>query len=140
MSTDNNYFYIKKNVSHNEYTMYNMIFNSNIVNTPEIYDYNKDSKTLVMRRIPEMSISDMYGDKISDVPVEITNKIRNIIKTLYDNDIEYPDITGYNFIEYQDKVWIIDFEHASFNSKYNTYDPFIKQFIQGHNGWNPRFA
>ena len=133
-------FYIKQNVSNNEYTIYNKIFNSNIVNTPQIYKYDSNSKKLIMLRIPEMSISDMYGEKFSNIPKEITDEIRKIIKTLYDNDIEYPDITGYNFIEYQGKIWIIDFEHASYNYDKKTYNPFILEFINGRESWNPDFA
>jgi len=134
------YFYIKNNVSNKEFTVQHMVYNMNIVNVPAIYNYNKTLNTLKMRRIPNMSISDQYGENFEDVPREICEKIRDIITILYLKGVEYPDITGYNFIEYQNKVWIIDFEHASFNSKYNTYDPFIKQFIDGYNGWNPRFA
>ncbi len=135
-----NYYFIKNDVSNHEFNVHQMISNMDIVNVPQIYDYDKDTKTLKMRRIPNMCVADMYGENFDDIPEDVTEKIRDIIGTLYLKGVEYPDITGYNFIEYQDKVWIIDFEHASFNSKYNTYDPFIKQFIQGHNGWNPRFA
>ena len=82
-----------------------------IVNLPKIIGYDLHNKTLTMERIPSDCISNIYGENDEDVDGEIYNKIRKIIKRLYENDIEYPDITGYNFIEYQNKLWIIDFEH-----------------------------
>jgi tRNA A-37 threonylcarbamoyl transferase component Bud32 len=94
-----------------------------------------------MKRINALSVSDQYGENFEDVPSHIITKIRDTIATLYTNGIEYPDITGYNFIyeEDADKLWIIDFEHASYNSCHKGYDPFILDFINGRNDWNPEF-
>ena len=39
----------------------------NIVNTPEIISYNKETNTMVMRKIDNMCISDMYGEKSEDI-------------------------------------------------------------------------
>ena len=122
-----------------EFNVHQMIYNMNIVNVPEIYDYNKELNTLKMRRIPNMCVADMYGENFQDLPSTIAKQIRDIITVLYTKGIEYPDITGYNFIEYQNKLWIIDFGHARFNSKHSTYDSFIKEFIQGKSDWNPLF-
>lgn len=130
--------YTKYNVQANEYEMYRKIRSLNIVNTPTLLDYDPKQKILTMEKIPELNISDMYGDKLSDVPPYIIDEVRNIIKTLRDNGIEYPDITGYNFIEYQNKIWIIDFEHARIKSK--NFDPFVIHFINGADSWNPNFA
>lgn len=131
-------YYTKHNVTFQEYEIYNKIYNLNIINTPKIYNYNENEKILTMENIPSLNVSDMYGDKMSNVPEYIIDEIRNIITILYKNGIEYPDITGYNFIEYQNKIWIIDFEHASFKS--NNYDPFVLDFINGSNtNWNPNF-
>ena len=66
-------------------------------------------------------------------------KIQKIVKTLYDNNIVYPDITGYNFIEVDGKVWIIDFEHAEFKPLVTDEDEHVKLFINGYNEWNPEF-
>ena len=129
--------FTKHNVKASEYKTQLLLFNSHIVNVPRPYSF-KDS-TLIMQMIPALSISDIYGENFSDVPVIITDGIRNIIATLYLNGVEYPDITGYNFIEYQDKIWIIDFGHASYNSNPQSYDPFIMKFINGHNDWNPNY-
>jgi len=135
----NNYHYAKHNVNPSEFHIQDIIYNMNIINIPKPYRYEVNSKILIMRKIPEMSISDMYGEKFSNIPDYIIEQIRNIISTLYYHGIEYPDITGYNFIEYQNKIWIIDFEHASYNSKRYTYDPFILKFINGENDWNPNY-
>ena len=138
----NNTEFVKKGVSLHEYTMHKYIQALEIVNLPKIISYDLHNKTLNMERIPSDCISNIYGENDEDVDGEIYNKIRKIIKRLYDNDIEYPDITGYNFIEYQNKLWIIDFEHTKFcdaSKKDNNHTKFIKRFINGHNGWNPEF-
>ncbi len=137
MSID--YYYVKSGVNNREFNVHQMIYNMNIVNVPEIYGYEKSAQIMTIRRIPNMCVSDMYGENFEDVPTDVVEKIRDIIAVLYAKGIEYPDITGYNFIEYQNKVWIIDFGHASFNSKYATYDPFIKEFIEGRQSWNPAY-
>ena len=131
--------YTKKNVKYHEYAMHRFVYGINIVNVPAIYNYDRVSGVLEMQKIPNMSIADYYGEEFSTVPVHIITKIREIIKILYNNDIEYPDITGYNFIEWGDDIWIIDFEHATpLEDECN--DPFVLDFINGREGWNPRFA
>ena len=136
MDTSDDY-YVKQNVLLHEYTMHNHVYNLNIVNIPEIISYSPQTKIMVMRKIPNMNISDMYGEEAYNVNCNLFNKIRSIIKILYDNNIEYPDITGYNFIEIGDTVWIIDFEHAKINK--NIKNKFIKKFIGGIHQWNPDF-
>ena len=56
-------------------------------------------------------------------------------------NIIYPDITGYNFIEHDNKIWIIDFEHSFFRTKdkENVNEKFVKKFIQNPLEWNPYF-
>ena len=79
------------------------------------------------------------GENIINFSNNLIKEIRNIIKILYDNNIEYPDITGYNFIEIDNKLWIIDFEHASLIQNNKLKDSFVIKFINGLNKWNPRF-
>ena len=67
-----------------------------------------------MQKIHNMCLSDFYGEAATNISNELFNKIREIIQLLYDNCIEYPDITGYNFIEKYNKLWIIYFEQASY--------------------------
>lgn len=134
------YYFTKHNVKESEVFIHDSIYNLNILNIPKIYNYDKEKKLLIMRNIPALNIADMYGENFSDVPAYITDEIRNIITTLYYHGIEYPDITGYNFLEYQNKIWIIDFEHASYKSDIKKYDPFILEFIHGANAWNPLYT
>ena len=129
--------YIKNNVSLHEYIMHKHVYDLNIVNTPEILMYNQTDKILIMKKIDQLCISDMYGEEPEDVEEYLFDEIRKIIKKLADSSIEYPDITGYNFIEKDGKVWIIDFEHSKINR--NIKDPFINKFIDGLNKWNPEF-
>ncbi len=135
--------YVKKDVSLHEYAMYKYVYSLDIVNIPKIISYDLHNKILTMEKIPEDCISNNNGEKDEDTDEEIYNKIRKIIKRLYDNGIEYPDITGYNFIKHNNNMWIIDFEHARFcdtgKNKEDIHTVFIKKFINGYNGWNPEF-
>jgi tRNA A-37 threonylcarbamoyl transferase component Bud32 len=135
--------FIKKEVYLNEYTMHKYIQSLEIVNIPKIISYDLHNKIMIMEKIPNDCISNMYGENDNDIDIEIYEEIRKIIKRLYDNEIEYSDITGYNFIEYQNKIWIIDFEHAKFcdysQNKSIESVGFIEKFMNGHNGWNPEF-
>lgn len=133
-----NYFY-KQNVEAHEYLTQDFVYNQHIVNVPRPCKYRPVSKILKMVKIPQMSVADVWGDNFNAAPLNIVEEIRTCIETLYNNNIEYPDITGYNFIYHDSKIWIIDFEHATYNTKKDTYDPFILSFINGHCGWNPRF-
>ena len=130
-------YYVKKEVSLKEYEMHKHIYLLGIVNVPKIIEYNVETKTMVMEKINYMNVSDYYGETEKNITPALFEKIRKIIKTLYDNNIVYPDITGYNFIEYGDKIWIIDFEHSNFKPLLK--DDFVIKFINGLNKWNPRF-
>ena len=135
--------FTKYDVTYNEYQIQDLVYKKKIINIPEVYDFKQiEGKygNLIMQKIPELNISDMYGANFSDIHEYIIEECRNIISMLYKNHIEYPDITGYNFIEHDKKIWLIDFEHARVNYNYNTYDPFILEFINGSNSWNPFYA
>ena len=130
--------YVKQNVKEHEYKMHKLVYELNIVNTPKIISYDKKTKTMVMEKIDNMNLSDMYGEDENMIDEYYFDEIRTIIKKLAENKIEYPDITGYNFIEYDKKIWIIDFEHSSIFKK-TMKDPFVNKFIFGSNKWNPEF-
>ncbi len=140
MSNTNDLYYIKQDVTQHEYEMHKYIYNLKLsgVYAPKIVSYNKKTKEMIIMKIGNMNISDWYGDSCKKISNELFDKIRQIIKTLYDNNIIYPDITGYNFIEYDDKLWIIDFEHSYF--KINKRTQFVDKFINGLNRWNPEFT
>lgn len=129
--------YVKQDVSKHEYDMHKYIYDLKIVNVPKIISYENQTLTLV--KINEMNVSDMHGEIISDVPKSLVKQIQKIIKILHDNNIEYPDITGYNFIEKDGIIWIIDFEHSSIIQNNHVKDAFVTKFINGLNEWNPNF-
>ena len=134
--------YTKYNVSPNEYVLHAYIENIKTIKCPKLISYDIFKSTLVMEKINAVNISDFYGEKAEDVPRILFNQIRDIIITLYNNSIIYPDITGYNFILDENNLWIIDFEHAVISNNIKedikTY-PFVKKFINGTNEWNPDF-
>ena len=136
---DEDVYYTKENVSLCEYKIHKYVYNLKIVNVPKIKSYNKKTKQLKMVRVGTMSLSDYYGETEEHINEDLFGKIRNIIQTLYDHDILYIDITGYNFIENDNKLWIIDFEHATYNHPRKTNE-FVEKFLEGHNGWNPEFV
>ena len=135
-----NTIYTKSNVEFHEYNMHNYIHNLDIVSVPKIINYNRQTKTMQMEQIPGMSVSDFYGEDFSAVPDNVTAQIRNIIQDLKSNNIIYPDLTGYNFIELNNTVWIIDFEHAYFGFNPAQSDTFVEEFLNGMESWNPEFA
>ena len=135
---DEDVYFTKENVSLCEYKIHKYVYNLKIVNVPKIKSYNKETRQLKMVRVGTMSISDYYGESAENIDDGLFTKIRNMIQTLYDHDILYVDITGYNFIENDKKLWIIDFEHATYNYPRKT-DEFVEKFLEGHNGWNPEF-
>jgi tRNA A-37 threonylcarbamoyl transferase component Bud32 len=138
-SNDDEQYYIKKNVKQHEVDMHQHIYDLELPNihVPKIVNYNKTTKEMTLVKIDNMNISDWYGAAEKNITPQLFDNIRQIIKTLYDNNIIYPDITGYNFIEHDNKLWILDFEHSYFNNHKHTQ--FVKKFIKGMNKWNPNF-
>ena len=135
-------YYIKKNVSLHEYQMQKYVYDLHIVNVPEIIGYDKDKQILTMININKLNVSDMYGENPEDIDEYLFEEIRKIIKKLAEYNIEYPDITGYNFIEKispegEAQIWIIDFEHSRLCKTIT--NKFVKKFIDGLNKWNPYF-
>ena len=128
-------FYVKKNVSFHEYHMYCFVYNlsskTTIFNIPKVIEYDSVKKTLTMEKINSDNISNIYGETVNKVPAEIIKKTRKTIEFLRDNGIVYPDITGYNFIYCENKIWIIDFEHSYFEGFENRNCEFVDLFING---------
>lgn len=132
-------YFIKNKVSEHEFKMHKYIYSLGVFNIPKIINYDKKNKTLTMEKINGMNISDMFGENSENVPDKIFIHVNTIIKNLKNLNIEYPDITGYNFIidNNNDKIWIIDFEHSKVNNKIN--NPFILDICNGEKKWNPDF-
>ena len=75
--------------------------------------YELDHAVIQMEDLQEMCLADKYGEEFSNLSPQIILQIRLILDTLFENEgIEYIDITPYNFIEYNGKVWVIDFGDA----------------------------
>jgi RIO-like serine/threonine protein kinase len=137
----------KKIVCKSEY-MFHKLLSSQYSFIPKFINYDEVNCELTMQNIDSLCISDMYGEKFTDIPESIREEVRDIIKTLYEDGFCYPDITGYNFIEDTNgKVWIIDFEHCFWRrsqkvitNKEKHHIQFIKAFISGEiQSWNPEF-
>ena len=96
---DEDVYYTKENVSLKEYKIHAYVYDLGIVNIPKIISYDKKTKQMKMVRVGTMNVSDFYGADAKDISEELFDKIRTVIQTLYDHNILYIDITGYNFIE-----------------------------------------
>ena len=93
-----------------------------------------------MEDLQEMCLADKYGEEFSSLSPQIILQIRLILDTLFENEgIEYIDITPYNFIEKNNKVYIIDFGHAYYVNPAKKTNWFLKDFLEGTNSWNPDF-
>jgi RIO-like serine/threonine protein kinase len=110
---------------------------------PKIFGYTFDEMGCIikMENLNEMCLADKYGDLSEHISKDIWKKIHHIIGTLYEIEgIEYIDITPYNFIEKEGKVYIIDFGHAKYIDKKKKINWFLDEFINdGINEWNPDF-
>ena len=134
---DSDVYYTKENVSLCEYKIHAYVYDLGIVNIPKIIHYNKKTKQMKMAKVGSMNVADFYGEKAEHISKELFAKIRAVIQTLYEHNVMYIDITGYNFIENANKLWIIDFEHAKYNLKRT--NAFVKRFLAGADEWNPAF-
>ena len=95
---------------------------------------------ITMEKIDCMCLADMYGDQPKHLPPHIWPQIHTIIKTLYEEaGIEYVDITPYNFIEHNNKIYIIDFGDAYYKGTKPRHW-FHTQFLDDPTCWNPDFA
>ena len=115
---------------------------SNLGLSPKIISvtYDLDHATIQMEDLQELCIADKYGEEFSILSPHIIFQIRLIVNTLFENEgIEYIDITPYNFIEKNNKVYIIDFGHAHYRTPGKKTNWFLKDFLNGMNSWNPDF-
>ena len=97
------------------------------------------SSFIDMIDLREMCIADKYGESLQTMPTFILEDIYIILRDLYiQYHIEYIDVTPYNFIEKNGRVWIIDFGHASKKGNNNWYlmEVFDAKRIYS---WNPDF-
>jgi tRNA A-37 threonylcarbamoyl transferase component Bud32 len=108
---------------------------------PRILAVEKDENEwiIVMEDIEADCLADVYGEDPEDIPEWIWDDIRLIVSTLLtEKSIEYIDITPYNFIEKDGRVYIIDFGDAKYEDADET-NWFLLEFINGENSWNPDY-
>jgi tRNA A-37 threonylcarbamoyl transferase component Bud32 len=135
-----NTYYIKRDVDDREHFMQQYVYQLNIVNVPQIIYYDEKNKIMIMKKVEGMNLSDQYGDNANDIPNEIFEQVVKIVRNLVLHNIEYPDLTGYNFIEDTDgKVWIIDFGHSKMMSSNQINNIHIQNICNGDKKWNPEF-
>ena len=135
-----NTYYIKYKVTEKEHFIQQYVYQLNIVNVPKIIYYDEESEIMIMKKVAGMNLSDKYGDNATDIPNEIFDQVVKIVRNLVLHNIEYPDLTGYNFIEDTDgKVWIIDFGHSSMMTSKLINNIHIQNICNGDKTWNPEF-
>lgn len=100
-------------------------------------DKSSDPAVISMEVVKGMTLSDMYGDEAEDLPEWIWDSIRDIVVALFDEDIEYIDITPYNFMQVGKEIVAIDFGDATYRG--DEVNWFLQEFMDGENGWNPDF-
>lgn len=137
--------FTKNDVKHIEYLLHTLCYslkrNTDInIHIPKITSYDRENKILTLEKINGDNLSDIYGEDIRCVPHNIIDIIRNFLRFLCEQGIDYIDITGYNFmLDDHENIWIIDFEHAKIRTENNAPDEFLTTFINGELSWNPEF-
>ena len=133
-----NKIYIKENVCDLEIELQNIAakykFSPSILSAEKIRNKNR----VEMEHIDAECLANVYGDDPSNIPKWIWNDIRKIVEILYTQEgIEYIDITGYNFIEKDGRIYIIDFGDAKYTD--GNINWFLREFLDGENAWNPDY-
>jgi tRNA A-37 threonylcarbamoyl transferase component Bud32 len=83
-------------------------------------------------------LANVYGEDPEEIPEWIWDQIRIMIRILVEEEgIEYPDITPYNFIEKNERIYIVDFGDAKYINGDISW--FVQEFIDGENSWNPDY-
>lgn len=125
-------------------------FTPPILNVSVNRNSNSNEYIIQMEKIDGECLANSWGDKPTDIPENFFHQIRCIVKLLFFREgIEYIDITPYNFLEKNGRIYLIDFGHAYFtpvnpqNSNKSKITPtnwFLKEFITSEiNEYNPDF-
>jgi len=108
--------------------------------SPRVLSHNKldDSSFIMMEDLEAECLADVYGENPDNIPLWIWDEIRSMVTALFDQEgIEYVDITPYNFIEKDNRIYMIDFGDAKYtNGEVNW---FLSEFLDGENSWNPDY-
>lgn len=111
---------------------------------PKILSIQKESSVwhVSMEHIgKECNIADVYGEDAEDIPEYVWASIRYMVKRLLEEEgIEYLDITPYNFLERDSRLYIIDFGDARYKDPERDLDWFLQEFLDDEvNMWNSDF-
>jgi tRNA A-37 threonylcarbamoyl transferase component Bud32 len=106
-----------------------------------------DNETYIdMELIDEMCIADKWGEDLDELDNVLAESIRygiwHILFTLHHIGMEYLDVTPYNFIEKDGRVWVIDFDDVKLLDKgAQTTNPYLKPIVEANKKvyWNPIF-
>lgn len=108
--------------------------------SPRVLSHNKleDSSFIMMEDLEAECLADVYGENPDNIPLWIWDEIRSMVTALFNQEgIEYVDITPYNFIEKDNRIYMIDFGDAKYtNGEVNW---FLSEFLDGENSWNPDY-
>ncbi len=111
--------------------------------TPKIINIIKTDLEyqIQMEKLDSECLANIYGENPSDIPDYFWDQMHCIIKMLYVREgIEYIDITPYNFIEVNGRLYLIDFGDAKFKDKSVPINWFLKRFIFSEiEEYNPDF-
>ena len=102
------------------------------------FDEDRGVCFIQMEDLQEECLANTYGEDPADIPEWIWTEIRRMLSVLLQEEgIEYVDITPYNFIEKDGKVYVIDFGDAKYTTGETNW--FLQEFIDGENSWNPDY-
>jgi len=100
--------------------------------TPKILNVTKNDfeYQIQMELIEAECLANKYGEEPCDIPEQYWNQMKSIVSILfYREGIEYIDITPYNFIEKNNKIYLIDFGHAFYTPEPNALLPPTNWFL-----------
>lgn len=129
---------------------------SNYGFSPRIIEWGETDEYAFIRmeKLEGYDLAWVFGDNESDIPEEIWDKMREIIRILYEEEnIVYVDITPYNFVEVKGEIYIIDFGDAyiytekdgttkytcSCHKRNDCINDYFLEFLDGMNKWNSDF-
>jgi tRNA A-37 threonylcarbamoyl transferase component Bud32 len=128
--------YYRKECSANEIRLHKIAADMGFA--PPVYETD-DETYMVMEKLEAMNLADMYGPKIRNLPHYLKRNIVDILEALYaEAGIQYVDITPYNFIEDNNKTWIIDFGDA-YDNDLKLHPHLHRIFKTKVLRWNPDF-
>ena len=129
---------VSKETSDNEAALQRIA--SNYGFSPKVISVTKidDACFITMEDLEAECLADVYGEDEKDIPKWIWDEIRSMVTALMDQEgIEYVDITPYNFIEKDNRIYMIDFGDARYTEGCPNW--FLTEFLDGENSWNPDY-